>query len=407
MPRARNPARRARCGRSLTGAEVGRTRARNTKAVGKKVTFRSGAPGAPNLVCLGSDGEMSHPPFEIARGLRRPIEYYPMFENALRAARGESIAAHKRAHLPAGGRASAPWLKRQSACLDPKGPQRARDPHAVGTENRMVSFPYPKLMNSNSRVDQRQGAAAHVLVTATARAAGVPKEPHSVFPWVGDRRARSLCTSRTAPTCARSRAIRIAGLRALELADTGRPLRSPTSMCTRASRWPCRSRRAELGLSLASGPLTVTGGLTFGGGPLNSYVLQSESRAWSRSCAATQAATRLHHGQRRLPHQARLRRVQHRAAAPTAVLATKTCKPRSIAPPRREVVLRARRRSHGRGLHGDVRRSRPPRCRPPRLPSSRRPPHLGQRRRPRAARSDDAGEVLRPLRPPDPRRCLA
>jgi acetyl-CoA C-acetyltransferase len=136
----------------------------------------------------------------------------------------------------------------------------------------MVSFPYPKLMNSNSRVDQ--AGALLMCSYATARAAGVPKE-RMVFPWVGTDAHDHYYVSNRADLCS-SPAIRIAALRALELADT------EASALAHVDVYSCfpvavQVAAAELGLSLDR-PLTVTGGLTFGGGPLNSYVLQSVAR---------------------------------------------------------------------------------------------------------------------------------
>src|SRR6185503_6856037 len=200
----------------------------------------------------------------------RPIEYYPMFENALRAARGESIAAH-------GERISELWARFSAVAADnphawirkAHGALEIRTPSA---QNRMVSFPYPKLMNSNSRVDQ---AGALLLCSyATARAAGVPVE-RMVFPWAGTDAHDHYYVSNRDELCS-SPAIRIAGRRALELAET------EVDALDHVDVYSCfpvavQVAAAELGLSLDR-PLTVTGGLTFGGGPLNSYVLQSIAR---------------------------------------------------------------------------------------------------------------------------------
>jgi acetyl-CoA C-acetyltransferase len=250
----------------IAGAEIGHTRSK-AKAAGKKVTFRS-APGAPDLV-LGSDEAMSHP-CEIARGLQRPIEYYPMFENALRAARGESLAAHAE-------RISELWARFSAVAADNPHAwiKRAYSAHEIRTpsaSNRMVSFPYPKLMSSNSRVDQ--AGALLMCSYATARAAGVARE-RLVFPWAGSDAHDHYYVSHRADLCS-SPAIRIAGLRTLELADT------TVDELAHVDVYSCfpvavQVAAAELGLSLDR-PLTVTGGLTFGGGPLNSYVLQSIAR---------------------------------------------------------------------------------------------------------------------------------
>ena len=76
----------------LTGAECGRTQGRLRKA-GRSFAWTD-APGTPDLE-IGVDVPMAHEA-ELARGIRKPIEMYPIFDNALRHARGESIEAHRR-----------------------------------------------------------------------------------------------------------------------------------------------------------------------------------------------------------------------------------------------------------------------------------------------------------------------
>src|SRR5207302_10755681 len=60
-----------------------------------------------------------------------------------------------------------------------------RTPEEIATvspDNRMIGFPYPKLMNANIQTDQ---AAALILCSVEgARSAGVPEDKW-VFPWAG------------------------------------------------------------------------------------------------------------------------------------------------------------------------------------------------------------------------------
>ena len=117
---------------------------------------------------------------ELVRGLDRPLRAFPLFENALRAEEGRTIAEHQR-------QVAALWagLSTVAATNPYAWTPQARSPEeiaTVGPTNRMVSFPYPKLMNANDRVDQ--GAALILCSVAAARQAGVP-EDRWVFPLSG------------------------------------------------------------------------------------------------------------------------------------------------------------------------------------------------------------------------------
>ncbi len=250
----------------IAGAETGHSQARS-RAAGRRPTYTE-APGAPDLV-LGPDAPMSHPA-ELARGIRQPIQLYPVFENAIRAARGESIPDHLVRISELWARFSAvasanphAWIRKAHT------PEEIRTP---GPANRMISFPYPKLMNSNSRVDQ--GAAILLCSLETARRAGI-REDRLVYPWAGTDAHDHYFASNRADLHS-SPAIRIAGRRALELAGVSAADLDHVDLY---SCFPSAVQvgAAELGLSLER-PLTVTGGLTFGGGPLNDYVLHSIAR---------------------------------------------------------------------------------------------------------------------------------
>jgi acetyl-CoA C-acetyltransferase len=136
----------------------------------------------------------------------------------------------------------------------------------------MISWPYTKLMNSNNMVDQ---AAALILTTVeTAKRLGVPAE-RWVYPYAGTDAHDTYAISER-DELHRSPAIRIAGARALELAGLGI---DDLDYVDLYSCFPSAVQiaAAELGLPLDDPrrPLTVTGGLTFAGGPWSNYVSHS------------------------------------------------------------------------------------------------------------------------------------
>jgi acetyl-CoA C-acetyltransferase len=136
----------------------------------------------------------------------------------------------------------------------------------------MVSWPYTKLMNSNNMVDQ---AAALILTSAEAATRlKIPTE-RWVFPYAGTDSHDTYAISERAELH-RSPAIRIGGARALELAGLA------VDDIDHVDLYSCfpsavQVAATELGLPVddPGRPLTVTGGLTFAGGPWSNYVAHS------------------------------------------------------------------------------------------------------------------------------------
>jgi acetyl-CoA C-acetyltransferase len=250
----------------ITGAECGYTQARARKQ-GFDLKWQD-APGTPDLL-IGEDKNMRHDA-EKAVGLGAPIQLYPLFENALRFSRGESIPNHLKRISELWSRFSEvashnphAWLRERHTA------EEIRTPSAT---NRPVSFPYPKLMNSNNNVDQ---AAALILCSVdAARRFGIP-EDRWIYPWAGtDAHDHYFVSNRD--NLYSSPAIRFAGNRCLDLAGVG------VKALDHVDLYSCfpvavEVAAAELGLDERR-PLTVTGGLTFGGGPLNNYVMHSIAR---------------------------------------------------------------------------------------------------------------------------------
>ena len=247
----------------ITGAEVGWSLARARKN-GFQLAF-SNAPGTPDLA-IAPEEPMSHPA-EIARGIVRAIQMYPIFENAIRHARGESLEQHLIRISELWARMSAVAVGNPHAWL--REPLSAEEIRTPSPANRMIGFPYPKLMNSNNRVDQ--GAALILCSAEAARRARIPEE-RWVFLHAGTD-AYDHPTASDRADLHSSPAIRIAGARVLELAETSIEELAHIDLY---SCFPSAVEVAarELGIN-ESRELTVTGGLTFGGGPLNDYVMHS------------------------------------------------------------------------------------------------------------------------------------
>ena len=215
---------------------------------------------------LGVDVVMNNR-VEMERGLSMPINLYPIFESAFRASRGESMDEHR-------DRLAAMWEKfNQTAVDNPyawvRTPMTADEIRNPSPANRLVGFPYTKAMNSNWDLDL---AAALIVCSAdTAASAGVPRD-RWVFPHSGtDGRDTDYVSNRG--DLHSSPAIRVAGRRALELAGVGA---DDVDFVDLYSCFPSAVQIAatELGLGLDR-DLTLTGGLTFAGGPLNNYVTHS------------------------------------------------------------------------------------------------------------------------------------
>jgi acetyl-CoA C-acetyltransferase len=244
----------------VTGAEAMYTRSLSRRDPTKPALAWASQPaeGTPEPTKFGTD-KPGATDLEMNRGVILPIHAYPLFENALRAANGWTLEEHA-------ARIGSIWSRfSQVAAQNPhawiRSPRTAEEIALPSADNRMVSFPYPKLCTANMAVDQ--GAGYIVCSVEAARAAGVPLSG-------ADANDHWFISHR--PELHRSPAIRTAGAAALELAGVGI---DDVSLIDLYSCFPCvvQMAAAELGLAVddPARPLTLTGGLTFGGGPGNNY----------------------------------------------------------------------------------------------------------------------------------------
>lgn len=249
----------------IGGAEAWRTRTAARKA-GTDLGWTSQGEDVAPTEKLGDETPLAHED-EIARGLFLPVQLYPIFESAVRAASGHDQAEHQRVVSELWARFSAVAAENPHAWI--RQARTAEEIRTPGPDNRMVGHPYPKLMNSNNSVEQ----AAALLLTSVERARdlGVPTD-RWVFPWTGtDAHDTWFVGNRV--SLHRSPAIGIAGNKALDLAGVGVDDLAHVDVY---SCFPSAVQVAatELGLDLER-PLTVTGGLSFAGGPWNDYVSHS------------------------------------------------------------------------------------------------------------------------------------
>jgi acetyl-CoA C-acetyltransferase len=193
-----------------------------------------------------------------------------LIENALRFADQQPLDAHRDALAALQARASAVAAANPDAWdRTPHSEDEIRGP-APG--NRMLAFPYTKLHTSQWNVDQ---AAGLILCSLdTARALGL-REERFVYP-VAVADANHML-----PLAARRSLARVPGFE-----KAGRSVLAHAGLSAAEIRYlelyscfpsAVRVQARELGIDEAL-PLTVTGGMTFAGGPLNNFVLQAVAK---------------------------------------------------------------------------------------------------------------------------------
>jgi acetyl-CoA C-acetyltransferase len=209
-------------------------------------------------------------PLEIERGIPAPVHQFAVIENALRRVEGLTVAEHRRAVAEL-------WAGFSRVAVDnPDAWSReAVDPGEIevpSDRNRMLAFPYTKLHTSQWNVDQAAGLI--FCSVAAARAARIPEER-----WIFPRAV--VESNHMIPLCERAELHRapgfqVAGRRAFERAGV---TADDLTHLELYSCFPAAVRVQIRELELPPGAtLSVTGGMTFAGGPLNNFVLQALAR---------------------------------------------------------------------------------------------------------------------------------
>jgi acetyl-CoA C-acetyltransferase len=238
---------------AIVGAEALRTAAERAKATTgeRKDALRDVASG-------GTKSLMQQ------HGLVAPTDLYPLYENATRAAWGQSLAE-------AQAESGTIWAgMSQVAAGNPNAwirtPQTSDAITSVEADNRPIAFPYQKRMVANSSVNQ--GAGFIVTSLARARAAGIAEE-RIIHVGMG------AAAHETHNMLKRDQYVEPAGM-VVTLQETLKRNDLTTADLDHVELYSCfpcvpKMARRIIGWPIDK-PITAFGGLTFGGGPIGNYM---------------------------------------------------------------------------------------------------------------------------------------
>ena len=260
----------------IVGGEALRTQ-HGVERAGLPISWNEDPGGEPELI---GDPRRGWNDDEDRHNLRAAITMYPLFENAIRGARGRTVPEH----LQAMGRLFSRFA--DVAAHNPLATRRegftAEQLATVDDSNRWVGFPYPRFMNSNAFIDQ---AAALVMTSVgTARELGIPEEKWVYLHGCADGHDHWYVSERI--NFHSSPAIRNGSRKALDMA--GKSLADIELF----DLYSCFPSAVEIGcqeIGLAEDDprgLTLTGGLPYFGGPGNNYVTHSIAEMVRRVRAA-------------------------------------------------------------------------------------------------------------------------
>ncbi|HEY0596645.1 acetyl-CoA acetyltransferase [Sphingopyxis sp.] len=241
---------------AIVGAEALRT------AAGRAAKAASGEDKSYNAI--RKVATRREPNYAQKHGLAAPVDVYPLYENATRAAWGESLEDAQFESAEIWSRFSEVAAANDGAWI--RKPATPEDILRVDERNRPIAFPYSKLMVANSSVNQ--GAGFIVTSLAEARRRGISddrliyvgmgaaaKEPASILH--RDRYDGSVSMETSITRTLELNAMTVEDFDCVEL----------------YSCFPCVPKMARRILGWPwDRPATVFGGLTFGGGPIANYM---------------------------------------------------------------------------------------------------------------------------------------
>jgi len=249
----------------LTGAEALRTEL-GARRAGVMLDWNEDAPVAPEE---WGGYRMPCSEHESAHEMHAAINMYPLFEQAIRGARGRSLAAHQQVL----GRLFARFavVARDNPLATRRKGYTANEIATTSEDNPITGFPYTKLMTASVYVDQ----SAAVLVCSAAKAdeLGIADEKRVYLHGCAQGDDHWYLTERW--NLHSSPAIRAVARKTFDMA--GKTV-ADVAMFDLYSCFPSAVEIAceEIGIEEDdSRDLTVTGGLPYFGGPGNNYVMHS------------------------------------------------------------------------------------------------------------------------------------
>jgi acetyl-CoA C-acetyltransferase len=253
---------------AVVGAESENSK-RRMKRRGIPLTWDDKIPGEPDLhIGYEKFGVLEH---ERKAGVFQARNSFALCDTAWRHARGESPSEHRTRISELASRLSAVAARNPNAWIDRHVP--AEEIRTATPRNRMVSYPYTKLMTSNIAVDQ--GAALILCSREVAERHGI-SESRRVYLRAATEMHHLVSLSER-ERLYHHPGMRLAGQRVLERMDV-----SPDALDF-VDLYSCFPFAVQAGAEAVgldeSRDLTVTGGLTFGGGPFANYVIMSIARS--------------------------------------------------------------------------------------------------------------------------------
>ncbi|MGQ3100814.1 MAG: acetyl-CoA acetyltransferase [Sphingopyxis solisilvae] len=241
---------------AIVGAEALRT------AAGRAAKAASGEDKSYNAI--RQVATRREPNYAQKHGLAAPVDVYPLYENATRAAWGQSLEDAQFESAEIWSRFSDVAAENEGAWI--RKPATPAEILRVDERNRPIAFPYSKLMVANSSVNQGAGFIVASLAEAWRR--GIPedrlvyvgmgaaaKEPPGIL-------ARDRYDHSVSMETAITRTLALNGMAAEDF-----------DCVELYSCFPCVPKMARRILGWPwDRPATVFGGLTFGGGPIANYM---------------------------------------------------------------------------------------------------------------------------------------
>ena len=245
----------------IAGGEAQRTQSR-AQRMGLELDWRDPCDARPDEP---GDPRVGFTPHELAHGLAPPTTVYPLFETALMHRYGHTPEQHLR-HM---GKLFAPMTEVAAGNAFAALPVARSAENLIDSsdENRFISYPYTKYLNSNLNVDM----ASAVILTSIgkARGLGIPEDRWVFLHGSADTTEKWFLSERVAYDSAP--ALGIGARQALEMAGL------TIDEIGHFDLYSCFPSAVEIAcdeIGLAHDDprgVTVTGGLPYFGGPGNAY----------------------------------------------------------------------------------------------------------------------------------------